>query len=89
MKHTKDEIAAEVRQMITDLVGYTHTEITDEKSLDVDLGIDLFGKVELALDAEERFVISISDKEEDETNTVGALIGIVVRKLEEKGKVAA
>lgn len=89
MKYTKEEIAAEVRQMITDLVGYTYTEITDEKSLDVDLGIDLLDKAELELDAEERFGISISDKEADETNTVGALIGIVVRKLEEKGKVAA
>lgn len=89
MKYTKEGIAATVRQIITDLVGYGHTEITDEKSLDTDLGIDLLGKVELALDAEERFDISISDKEAVETNTVGALIGIVVRKLEEKGEVAA
>ena len=89
MKHTKEEIAAWVRQAITDVVGYTHSEITDEKSLDVDLGIDLLEKVELALDAEERFGISISNKEAKETNTVGALIGIVVRKLEKKGEVAA
>ena len=86
--HTKQEIAAGVRQAIADQVGYTHSEITDEKCLWTDLEIDTLDKVELVMDVEENFEICITEDEANEVRTVGDLIGVATRKLEEKGQVA-
>ena len=87
--HTKQEIAAGVQQAITDQAGYTHAEITDEKDLELDIGLDTLDKVELVMAVEEVFEICISEDESNGVRTVGDLIGIVMRKLEEKGQVTA
>ena len=87
--HTKQEIAAGVRQAITDQAGYINSEITDEKRLEIDLCLDKLDVVELVMNVEESFNIEISEEEAEKVNTVGDLIGIVTRKLEEKGQVAA
>ena len=87
--HTKQEIAAEVRQAITDQAGYINSEITDEKRLEIDLRLDRLDVVELVMNVEESFGIEIAEEEAEKVSTVGDLIGIVTRKLEEKGQVAA
>ena len=87
--HTKQEIAAGVRQAITDQAGYTHAEIADEKDLELDIGLDALDRVELVMAVEERFEICISEDESDGVRTVADLIATVTRKLEQKGQVAA
>ena len=85
--HTKQEIAAGVRQAITDRVGYTHAKVGDEKDLELDLGLDRIDVVELVMNVEESFDIEIAEEEAKKVNTVGDLIGIVTRKLEILGRV--
>lgn len=87
--HTKREIAAEVRQAITDQAGYINSEITDEKRLGIDLCLDRLDVVELVMNVEEIFGIEIAEEEAEKVNTVGDLIRTVEAKLTEKGQVAA
>ena len=87
--HTKQGIAAGVRQAITDQAGYTHAEITDEKDLQTDIGLDTLDRVELVMNIEEFFGISISEDESNGVRTVGDMVRTVESKLAEKGQVAA
>ena len=87
--HTKQEIAAGVRQAITDQAGYINSEITDEKRLEIDLSLDRLDVVELVMNVEEIFDIEIAEEEAEKVNTVGDLIRTVEAKLTEKGQVAA
>ena len=86
--HTKQEIAAGVRQAITDQACYTHAEIADENDLELDIGLDTLDRVELVMAVEEQFEICISEDESDGVRTVGDMIGLVESKLTEKGQVA-
>ena len=87
--YTKQEIAAGVRQAITDQAGYTHAEIADENDLELDIRLDALDRVELVMAVEEQFEICISEDESDGVRTVGDMIGLVESKLTEKGQVAA
>lgn len=87
--HTKQEIAAGVRQAITDQVGYTHAEVGDEKDLELDLGLDRLDVVELVMNVEEIFGIEIAEEKAEKVRTVGDLIRTVEAELTEKGQVTA
>ena len=85
---TKLEIAADVRQAITDQIGYTHEQIDDGKDLEADLHCDALDLVELAMVLEERFEIVIPKEDASAVHTVGDWILLVQGKLAEKGRVS-
>ena len=86
-KFTKEEIGVQVRQIITDLVGFTHEEVADGKDLMGDLHCDALDLVELAMVLEEQFDIDISEENAQGAHTVGDWIGTVWNELEKKGRV--
>lgn len=85
---TKLEIAANVRQAITDQVGFTHEQIDDGKDLVADLHCDALDLVELSMVLEERFEIVIPEEDASAVRTVGDWIRLVQSKLAEKGRVS-
>lgn len=85
---TKLEIAADVRQAITDQIGYTHEQIDDGKDLEADLHCDALDLVELAMVLEERLEIAIPEEDVSAAHTVGDWIWLVQGKLAEKGLVS-
>ena len=64
-------IADRVKQIIIDKLGVEENEVTPEASFTADLGADSLDTVELIMEFEKEFDISIPDEDAEEIQTVG------------------
>lgn len=71
------EIAAQVKNIIVDKLGVDAEEVTPEKSFTNDLGADSLDTVELIMEFEKEFGISIPDDQAEKISTVGDAIAYV------------
>ncbi len=76
------EIAQKVKQIIIDKLGVEESEVTPEASFTNDLGADSLDTVELIMEFEKEFNISIPDDQAENIATVGQAISY----LEEHAK---
>ena len=76
------EIAQKVKQIIIDKLGVEESEVTPEASFTNDLGADSLDTVELIMEFEKEFNISIPDEQAETITTVGQ----AVTYLEEHSK---
>ncbi|MDQ1087962.1 MULTISPECIES: acyl carrier protein [unclassified Siphonobacter] len=76
------EIAAKVKQIIVDKLGVEESEVTPEASFTNDLGADSLDTVELIMEFEKEFNVSIPDDQAETITTVGQ----AVTYLEEHAK---
>ncbi|MCL4148603.1 UNVERIFIED_CONTAM: hypothetical protein GTU68_014445 [Idotea baltica] len=75
-------IAEKVKNIIVDKLGVDESEITNESSFTNDLGADSLDTVELIMEFEKEFDISIPDEKAETILTVGD----AVKYLEEEAK---
>ena len=68
------EIADKVKQIIVDKLGVDESEVTNEASFTNDLGADSLDTVELIMEFEKEFDISIPDEQAENIQTVGHAI---------------
>ena len=68
------EIAQKVKAIIIDKLGVEESEVTAEASFTNDLGADSLDTVELIMEFEKEFDISIPDDEAEGIQTVGDAI---------------
>jgi acyl carrier protein len=75
---------SEVKQKVTEIIvtklGVEESQITDEANFTKDLGADSLDTVELIMEFEKQFGVSIEDSDAEKIQTVGD----VVRYLNEK-----
>lgn len=71
------EIAAQVKNTIVDKLGVDAEEVTPEKSFTNDLGADSLDTVELIMEFEKEFGISIPDDQAEKISTVGDAIAYI------------
>lgn len=71
------EIAAQVKNIIVDKLGVDAEEVTPEKSFTNDLGADSLDTVELIMELEKEFGISIPDDQAEKISTVGDAIAYI------------
>ena len=71
------EIAAQVKNIIVDKLGVDAEEVTPEKSFTNDLGADSLDTVELIMEFEKEFGISITDDQAEKISTVGDAIAYI------------
>lgn len=71
------EIAAQVKNIIVDKLGVDAEEVTPEKSFTDDLGADSLDTVELIMEFEKEFGISIPDDQAEKISTVGDAIAYI------------
>lgn len=71
------EIANKVTAIIVDKLGVDAGEVTVEASFINDLGADSLDTVELIMELEKEFDISIPDEEAEKIMTVGAAVDYV------------
>lgn len=68
------DITSRVKSIIVDKLGVDETEVTPEASFTNDLGADSLDTVELIMEFEKEFEISISDQDAEKIGTVGDAI---------------
>jgi acyl carrier protein len=67
-------IAERVKKIIVDKLGVDDSEITNEASFTNDLGADSLDTVELIMEFEKEFDISIPDEQAENITTVGQAV---------------
>lgn len=72
------EIAEKVKSIIVDKLGVDISEVTPEASFTNDLGADSLDTVELIMEFEKEFEISIPDEQAENIQTVGQAIDYLV-----------
>jgi len=68
------EIAEKVKSIIIDKLGVEESEVTPDASFTNDLGADSLDTVELIMEFEKEFNISIPDDQAEKITTVGQAI---------------
>ncbi|MBS3915521.1 MAG: acyl carrier protein [Bacteroidetes bacterium] len=68
------EIAEKVKAIIVDKLGVEESEVTTEASFTNDLGADSLDTVELIMEFEKEFDISIPDDQAEKIQTVGEAV---------------
>ena len=76
------EIAQKVKAIIVDKLGVEESEVTMEASFTNDLGADSLDTVELIMEFEKEFNVSIPDDQAENIQTVGQAVAY----LEENSK---
>ena len=71
------EIATKVTSIITDKLGVEESQVVPEASFTNDLGADSLDTVELIMELEKEFDLSIPDEEAEKIVTVGDAIAFI------------
>ena len=83
---TKDEIRAKIKSIVTEGLGVSEDQVTDDAQFSQDLGADSLDQVELVMALEEEFGAEIRDEDADKLNTVGDAIAYIESRLADKAK---
>lgn len=67
---TKDELVVQVRQILADQFGLSLESVRGTTNIETDLNADSLDWVEIIMEVEEEFDISVVDKEVEEVRTV-------------------
>jgi len=78
------EIETKVIEIISEQMGVEKSEITRETSFINDLNADSLDTVELVMEFEDEFDMSIPDEEAEKIQTVGAAIDYIVNIVHSK-----
>ncbi|MBN1766652.1 MAG: acyl carrier protein [Sedimentisphaerales bacterium] len=78
-----DDIEARVKAIVAEQLGVDESEITRETSFVNDLNADSLDTVELVMEFEDEFDLSIPDEEAEKIETVGQAIDHIVKHLQE------
>lgn len=74
------DIAGKVKEIIVDKLGVEESEVTLEASFTNDLGADSLDTVELIMEFEKEFDISIPDEAAEKISTVGEAVNYIEEK---------
>ena len=76
------EIETKVRKIVAEQMGMSENEISRETSFVNDLNADSLDTVELVMEFEEEFELSIPDEEAEKIQTVGQAIDYIKAHLD-------
>ncbi len=82
---TKEEIEQKVKKIIVEKLGVNEDEVKPESHFVNDLGADSLDTVELVMEFEREFNITIPDEDAEKIQTVGDAINYLVEKLKAQG----
>ncbi|AOT01108.1 acyl carrier protein [Exiguobacterium sp. Leaf187] len=74
---TKEQILVDVQEAIAEKLGKEQSEITLDKSFKDDLGADSLEVMELVMDLEDKFEITIEDEQAENLKTVGDVVNYI------------
>jgi acyl carrier protein len=81
---SREEIQESVVQIVCDQMGVSRDKVTPETSFVNDLGADSLDTVELVMEFEDEFDLTIPDEDAEKIQTVGDAIKYIEEKSVEK-----
>ena len=75
------DIEAKVKAIIVDKLGVDEADVTMEANFTNDLGADSLDTVELIMEFEKEFEISIPDEDAENISTVGSAVQYLTEKI--------
>ena len=75
------DIKAKVTEIIVKKLGVEESQITDEANFTKDLGADSLDTVELIMEFEKEFDLTIEDSDAEKIQTVGNVISYLQEKI--------
>jgi acyl carrier protein len=75
------EIETKVKSIIVEKLGVDESEVTTEASFTNDLGADSLDTVELIMEFEKEFNVSIPDEQAEKIGTVGQAVSYLENEL--------
>jgi acyl carrier protein len=78
-------VEAKVIEIVSEQMGVDKSEISRETSFINDLNADSLDTVELVMEFEDEFDMSIPDEEAEKIQTVGAAIDYIMEVIKKKG----
>jgi acyl carrier protein len=78
------DIASKVKGIIVEKLGVDESEVTPEASFTNDLGADSLDTVELIMELEKEFNVSIPDEQAENITTVGQAISYLEEQVGKK-----
>jgi len=79
---SNSEIEAKVKEIIVDKLSVDESEVKNEASFANDLGADSLDTVELIMEFEKQFGITIPDDKSEKISTVGDAIAYIEENVE-------
>jgi acyl carrier protein len=76
-----DDILERVKKIIVDRLGVEESQVTPEATFKDDLGADSLDVVELVMEMEDEFGITVSDEDSEKIVTVGDAVEYIKSKL--------
>jgi acyl carrier protein len=76
-----NDIEAKVKAIIVDKLGVDESMVTTEANFTNDLGADSLDTVELIMELEKEFGVSIPDEDAETISTVGAAVSYIKGKV--------
>jgi len=80
------EVESKVKKIVSEQMGVAEEEISRETSFVNDLNADSLDTVELVMEFEDKFEMSIPDEEAEKIQTVGQAIDYITQHLNSNGK---
>ena len=74
----KDQILADMADIVNDITGVDQSEVTLEKSFVDDLDVDSLSMVEIIYACDEKFGVEIPDEESNNIKTVGDAVNYII-----------
>jgi acyl carrier protein len=81
---SRGHILHEVRQIVVQFVSMPAETIEESHGLTDDLGLDSLDIIEITMEVEETFDISVSDEQQEDVRTVGDIVDGILRLLGDK-----
>jgi acyl carrier protein len=78
---SREQVLEQVKQLVAEQVAMPVSEIREEQDLIADLGYDSLDIVELAMELEEHFAITVPDEMSEQARTVGKITDGVLQLL--------
>ena len=74
----KDQILADMADIVNDITGVDQSEVTFEKSFVDDLDVDSLSMVEIIYACDEKFSVEIPDEESKNIKIVGDAVNYII-----------
>ena len=74
----KDQILADMADIVNDITGVDQSEVTFEKSFVDDLDVDSLSMVEIIYACDEKFGVEIADEESKNIKIVGDAVNYII-----------